>query len=631
MLPFGIRLAALLGPAALFLFLSCAVRPPAGPAAWFAGAAKAVPAAWSDEPVIVLADTVDIGLAPGTGRNLVRHVQTTWYYVNRRNPTTLERIMAPEFGSIEQTPDIQATAYYPDGSSWSPGPAVSRVRYAEAELHSSDRWLRSFRFPRYVQGMIVRLRIARAFHRPEFLKSELLRDEYPALERVVRLSLPKAAAIRHGLVNPEGLALDTARSEDGEARVFTVRGAHLAKLDDRTMPRNPEAWLAAVHFSLPAKGLRSASWAELGDDYLAAIEHSFQPTPDLEKLAASLPREKPDSLVRRVYSLLRARIRYHADLEILHAFVPRPAGRVLAKGYGDCKEMSTLMTQILRMKGVKAGVALVSTPGSLQAVEAFPSLGGFNHMIVYAELPGGEIRFFDPTVKHGDPADSYYALIDRAALALRGGKSALAPIPMGPGYRNRVETRSLVRRGAGGKGWDLVGSIRLEGRCAFSLLPALNAAMGEEKTPLVKTLLKELFEVEADQCRLVAATDRGIEVAYEASFNSHYLDMDKGGLRMAWPSLFGGGIARTGLEREGPRHVMRLEQSDTWEIPPGFDELEKQDLEHAFARGAWSRKGATLRRTYAAEASVVPADRREMMADYERLRTRFGRATLWRR
>lgn len=619
----------------LALAVSCTRPPPVDVLGGFAGPIGSIPEAWKEEPVVVLSDTAAIRLLPGKEGNLVQHRQATWYYVNRRNPNLLEEMAVMDFQSIETLPGIKAAAWYPEGGSWSPGALeIRRERHAEEVLHSSDRYVSSFRFPKYVQGMLIRVEITRTYTRPEFLKSELMRDSYPALAKTVILSLPKGWAVKHGLANAEGLPLDTARTETETGRILAVTARNLAKMEARSMPRNPETWFAALHFSLPARGDRSLSWAELGDAYLASIAPAFENTPELERLAAGLPRESPDSLIRRVYTVLRGRIRYHADLEILHSFVPRKAGAVLSKGYGDCKEMSTLMAQLLRIKGtggVKVGVALVSTPGSLQVVEPYPSLGGFNHMVVYAETPDGGIRYYDPTVKHGDPADSYYDLIDRTSLVLRPGASALKAVPMAAGFQNRVETRSAIRRDPAGKGWNLAGTIRLEGHCAFSMIPVLNAAVGEEKTPLLKAFLKQLFAVDARDARIVAGTGRSIEVAYEASFNSNYLSMDKGGLLMAWPSLYGGDVRFSSVDVEGPRHVPKFEQSDSWEIPSGFDELEKTDLDHPVGRGRWTRKGAFVHRAYAAGAAVIPAEERDGMSEYTRLKNKFARATLWRR
>jgi hypothetical protein len=614
------------------LVMSCSVAPRIDRVKEVSGLLASLPKDWKEEAIIVLGDTVEIKFLPGRDNNHISHHQSTWYYVNRRNPALLEQIVVADFQTIEGIPNIQATAYYPGGEAWVMGPMeISRQRYTEEGLYSSNRSVSAFRFPKYTEGMLLHIIIDRNYSSPEFLKSELLRDQYPILARSISLTLPKGSGIKQGWVNPESLQVQTSRSETETEETFRVSGKNLAKLEMGSMPRDPETWLGALHFSLPASGNKSHSWKELGDIYLATIAAAFKPTPELEKLASTLAGKNPDSLTRNIYSLLRSRIRYHADLEILHAYIPRPAGEVLAKGYGDCKEMATLMTTLLRLKGVTAGVALVATPGSAQVVEAYPSMGGFNHMIVYVQAQDGSVRFFDPTVKQGDPFDSYFTLIDRTALLLKDGGSFLQVIPMGPGYQNRVASKSSIRKGTGTQGWNMVGSIRLEGQCAFSLRPILNASKGEEKGPLLKAYLKEMFSVEALDCRVVSETDHAIEVSYEASFNSNYLSMDKGGLLLAWPSLYGGDVRFSSIRVEGSRYVQKFEQNDAWDVPAGFDDFEKSDLEHMLGRGKWSKQGGAIQRSFASEVSVIPPEKQDYMSDYIRLKNRFVRGTIWHR
>ena len=62
--------------------------------------------------------------------------------------------------------------------------------------------------------MIIRIEVTRTYVRPEFLKSELMREGYPVLARTISLELPKGSAIKHGLVNSEGLKIDSRRAEN---------------------------------------------------------------------------------------------------------------------------------------------------------------------------------------------------------------------------------------------------------------------------------------------------------------------------------------------------------------------------------------------------------------------------------
>jgi hypothetical protein len=444
------------------------------------------------------------------------------------------------------------------------------------------------------------------------------------------LTTPAGSDLRIGLANPEGIPVDSARAADAGSHTFSVTARNLAKLDSRTMPRDPELWFAAVHFSLPPKGLQSYTWKALGDDYLASIKESMAVTPEMETLAASVKETDPDTLAVRFLSLLRERIRYHSDVDKIHAFVPRPAGEVLSKGYGDCKEMSTLMALLLRKKGVRAGMALVSPPGIFQVLEAYPSLGGFNHMVVWVEVPGKPVRFFDPTVKYGDPNDSYFPIIDRTALQLMAGESRLIKVTPSKGFRNQVSTRSSIVKEAAGKDWRLEGNIKLDGLCAFNLFPMLESAKGDESVPFLKAFLKEAFGLQASECRAISHPDKSsIAIDYAAPFTSNYLDLDKGGLLVNLPSIYGGEVRYTTLDFEGPRHFVELEQSDAWQVPAGFVEFKADGLDHDIGKGRWKCDGNTVKRTYSNRSAEVAAADRTVAGEFVQRKTRFSRATLW--
>src|SRR5690606_4324710 len=82
--------------------------------------------------------------------------------------------------------------------------------------------------------------------------------------------------------------------------------------------------------------------------------------------------------------------------------VPNPTSKVLKNKYGDCKDHSLLLWQMLRANGIEAHLALANFA---QPVDPdLPSLDQFNHMLVY--VPGYEGgRFFDATDKTSDVAN----------------------------------------------------------------------------------------------------------------------------------------------------------------------------------------------------------------------------------
>jgi hypothetical protein len=67
---------------------------------------------------------------------------------------------------------------------------------------------------------------------------------------------------------------------------------------------------------------------------------------------------------------------------------------VIANRYGDCKDVTTLMSALLAAKGVASEYALINTSPVYQ-LDATPQVASFNRVILY--LPEFDL-YADPTV-----------------------------------------------------------------------------------------------------------------------------------------------------------------------------------------------------------------------------------------
>ena len=51
-----------------------------------------IPEAWTDDPVIILEDSVSIDFKRAQNANRVTDRECRWYYINKRNPSLLDFI-----------------------------------------------------------------------------------------------------------------------------------------------------------------------------------------------------------------------------------------------------------------------------------------------------------------------------------------------------------------------------------------------------------------------------------------------------------------------------------------------------------------------------------------------------------
>lgn len=233
-------------------------------------------------------------------------------------------------------------------------------------------------------------------------------------------------------------------------------------------------WLA-IDLQPPASGVRGVSFARF--DSWSAIVRYFLPTYDaaatadatLRNRAAALGADAPDAWQRTAASCRFAQsVNYISiQLDAAGGYIPRPATRVLASNYGDCKDKTTLLRALLQAQGVESFPVLVYSGDSNFVVPDWPSPYQFNHCIlairVDASAPGaatidhptlGRLLFFDPTDPLTPPGLLARGNLGGHALILAPGEEALVRLPGMAAAHNRfvrkVRARLLPNGGIGG-------------------------------------------------------------------------------------------------------------------------------------------------------------------------------------
>ncbi len=147
-----------------------------------------------------------------------------------------------------------------------------------------------------------------------------------------------------------------------------------------------------------------ARWPVIVSNYLASISDSLEPDASLRSRVQKLVADAGDDDTR--ISLLSAYVQTNITYKAIEfgrrGSIPNKPATVLENRYGDCKDHSVLLQQMLVAAGVPAQLALVNHNGPVQKDDA--SLDQFDHMIVY--VPGNGGRFLDCTSKGADVANA---------------------------------------------------------------------------------------------------------------------------------------------------------------------------------------------------------------------------------
>ncbi|MES2513011.1 MAG: transglutaminase-like domain-containing protein, partial [Bacteroidota bacterium] len=107
-----------------------------------------------------------------------------------------------------------------------------------------------------------------------------------------------------------------------------------------------------------------------------------------------------EEIIKAVFNYVRSNVKY-VDIENgLEGFRPRDVNDVLEKKYGDCKDMASLICQVLKYFKIDASLTVIATINYRYKTD-FPCLSSANHAICVVKTKTNKTYFLDATNKTG--------------------------------------------------------------------------------------------------------------------------------------------------------------------------------------------------------------------------------------
>ena len=140
------------------------------------------------------------------------------------------------------------------------------------------------------------------------------------------------------------------------------------------------------------------SWSDVADVIRPGFAGDRGLPADLEGQASRIRAEHsdPKARVAAALRLVQRDVRYLTISIGEGGYVPRQLGEIWATRFGDCKDVSRLLTALLQRLGVDACPALVNSVMGPDLKDGPPHARAFDHCIVRARL-GGQVFWLDAT------------------------------------------------------------------------------------------------------------------------------------------------------------------------------------------------------------------------------------------
>ncbi|RWX56292.1 DUF3857 domain-containing transglutaminase family protein [Photobacterium chitinilyticum] len=126
------------------------------------------------------------------------------------------------------------------------------------------------------------------------------------------------------------------------------------------------------------------NWQQVIDTSKDAMNKALSDTTGADELVQSITADSPsiDEKISKIHEFVARDIRYVSISELGHTITPHDVASVIKNRYGDCKDKSMLLNELLRRIGINSYPVLVATDRSAPEELLIPTLGYFNHVVI---------------------------------------------------------------------------------------------------------------------------------------------------------------------------------------------------------------------------------------------------------
>jgi hypothetical protein len=215
-----------------------------------------------------------------------------------------------------------------------------------------------------------------------------------------------------------------------------------------------------LRFRFDHRTYPSQSWEDIAGWYWEISQASIMPDPEVTFLASRLTAglsSKPGK-IKAIFDFIQERIRYISIAIGTGAYRPHPCGDVLEYGYGDCKDMTSLLIAILSAAEIKAYPALLSTRGHRSVLTDMPKVKQFDHVVVAVPQEEGYM-WLDPACRNCKSGQLPFEDQGTTALVIKPDKGELITTPQTDQGDNFTHSRWEMKLGSDG---SLSGEVNIE-------------------------------------------------------------------------------------------------------------------------------------------------------------------------
>ncbi|WP_179008936.1 transglutaminase-like domain-containing protein [Winogradskyella forsetii] len=360
-----------------------------------------------------------------------------------------------DFSSFFELESVEATSYqYYDGKykAFKVEDFIEKDEMGES-FHDDTKSL-NFIYPNLAEGGKTKLEYTEIVKNPRFLSPIYFGNFYPIQAKKVTLVADKDINFRFQEFNTDGYDISFTKEEKRHSNIYIweIKNVDEIKYESsvptykKVLPHVVPIITSYTNNNQEVKLLDDV--ADLYNWYYSMIKDiNQQPTdPALVTIVNEITKASETDLekVRAIYYWVQQNIKYIAFEYALGGFIPREANDVFNKKYGDCKDNSSILYEMLKTAGLKGNLTWIGTRKIPYTYKELPTPMVDNHMILsYSE--NDTTYFLDATGRYlALEMPSSFIQGKEALIGDGEGKFRIETVPvMSPKTNSYFETATL--------------------------------------------------------------------------------------------------------------------------------------------------------------------------------------------
>jgi hypothetical protein len=481
-------------------------------------------------------ETVNISVLEGK-LNIKRRVEKNLMLLDDRAAVFSEGSVA--YSSLIYLNKIEASTLYPAEKKYK---EIKVTEFKDKDdlsggIFHDDVKVKKFNFPSLVKGAIRKVVLNFEVRDPYMLTPFHIQEGLPVENTELTIVCDEGVELGYKIFNGSKADIAfTTRKESGKT-IYSWKAKNVEKYESED--NAPDELYYAPHIIYYIKNYKLngekkrvlESLDDLHAYYNKLIENLNTDTKsEIKTFVDSLVKDlsADEAKIKAIYYWVKDNIKYIAFESGYEGFIPRQSIDVFNKRYGDCKDMSSIITDMLKYAGIESYLTWIGSREIPYKYTENHTMNTDNHMIAAVKLNGNYI-FLDATAPHtpfGYP--SSFIQGKEAMINISKDKYELVTVPVVEASKNMIKDSVYIEMT---KDFKIIGDgvVSYSGYERDNILYRLNDSSKEKRQSILRSYFQKgsnKFYLDFFEEKNITNIDEDYVINYRFNISDYVLSSD---------------------------------------------------------------------------------------------------------